>query len=86
MTFRTWASEYLWGAIRYSIRVFPSVPFTEGIVLGEIPGAEEDIIVGREDLRESCETGTHEKLESGQVGELVRENSINSVCYMAGRG
>lgn len=48
------ASEYLVRAVKYGILDLPVIPFTEGLIMGEIPQMGEDEAFGLRDLETGC--------------------------------
>lgn len=80
------ASEYLCRALRYGIREMPSVPFTGGTVLGEIPQSAEDISFAREDLRVGCVTGVYEELTREGARRILRTGKMCSSAFVVWQG
>ena len=63
------ASEYLTRKIRYGILDLPSVPFEEGVVLGELPQSEEDRMLETDDLERGCKEGLYERVGNEEAME-----------------
>lgn len=64
----------------------PSVPFTEGVVLSEIPQAEEDKAFARKDLSEGCAQGTYEEISPQKAWEISREGKMVSSAFVVWQG
>lgn len=80
------ASEFLCRAIRFGIRDMPSVPFTDGCVLGEIPQKEADLEFGREDLRAGCAGGVYEEVFAEEAAAIVRSGKMCSSAFVVWQG
>lgn len=80
------ASEFLCRAIRYGIRDMPTVPFTEGRVLGEIPQSEKDKLFAREDLRSGCQSGVYEEISPLEAREIARSGKMISSAFVVWQG
>ena len=74
------ASEYLVRAIRFGILDRPTMPFTEGIVLENIPQSEEKMAFGVQDLMKGCANGLYEELYE-YVRDRVREGNMVSSAF-----
>ena len=62
------------------------MPFPEGIVLGNIPQSEEDMVFGVQDLRKGCACGVHEEFSSGYVRDRVSEGNMVSSAFTVWQG
>ena len=80
------ASEYLVRAIRYGIRDMPAVPFTDGLVLGEIPQSEEDRCFVPKDLLDRCQKGIYERVSSKEVEGIVQSGKMVSSAFVVWQG
>ena len=80
------ASEYLTRQIRYGILYLPSVPFEEGMVLGELPQSEEDRMFGRDDLERGCKEGLYERVGYEEAVEAAQGGRIVSSAFTVWQG
>lgn len=80
------ASEYLVRAVRYGIRDMPSVPFTDGLVLGEIPQSEEDKEFAEGDLKKGCREGVYEEIGPEEVRRVVAGGNMVSSAFVIWQG
>lgn len=61
------------GAVKYGVRDMQTVPFTEALVIGEIPQTEEDQAFAERELENGVEIGIFEEVRKGEVGNMMGE-------------
>lgn len=80
------ASEYLTRAIRYGILDLPTVPFEDGLVLGELPQTAKDKDFARRDLEHGCREGVYEEVDYSEAMELARDGMMVSSAFTVWQG
>lgn len=80
------ASDYEVRMVRFGIRDMPTVPFTKGVVMGEIPQDERDLEFGLEELGTMVQSGMVEEVGWEEVGELVRGGKMVSNSFVVWQG
>jgi hypothetical protein len=58
--------------VQYAFLDPPSILFTSGVVLPDIPQGKEDMEFGREDLRASYASGVYEQVGAAEVAEILQ--------------
>lgn len=83
---RSWeklgASAYLCRAIKFGIYEAPTVPFTLGEVLPEIPQTTEDLEFAEEVLDKGCREGVYEEVSCEVAMEAVARGNILSSAFV----
>lgn len=75
------ASEYLTRAIRYGVMDMPTVPFTEGLILGDLPQSTEDREFARSDLERGCRESVYEEITREEAYRLARKGHMISSAF-----
>ena len=75
------ASKYLTLAIRYGVMDMPTVPFTEGLILGDLPQSTEDREFARSDLERGCRESVYEEITREEAYRLARKGHMISSAF-----
>lgn len=76
------ASPFVVRTVKYGIRDMPLVPFTESLVIAEIPQSEEDYMFAKE-LERGVAVGVLEDVGEQEMGSLVGEGKMVSSSFVA---
>jgi hypothetical protein len=73
-------------SIRFVILDLPSIPFTSGVVLPEIPQTEEVLLFGREELRAGCASEIYEDIGVEEAREALSMRLMVSSAFVVWYG
>lgn len=80
------ALGYLTRAIRFGVLDLPTVPFTEVLVLPEVPQTEKDRRFSRGDLRDGLERGIYEMVSPEYAQSQVARGRMVSSAFTTWKG